>query len=51
MFIRGFRASWLQAIVPMLRGAGGPSHLPDGDNDTDPPDMQLKSIPNETHVR
>lgn len=50
IFIRGFRvARFSSKIIPRLRGAAGPSQLPDED-DPDP-DTQLNSIPDETHVR
>ena len=46
IFIRGFRVTRFSMILPRLRGAAGPSQLPDED-DTNP-DAQLKSIPDET---
>lgn len=37
-------------ILPRLRGAAGPSRLPDDEDDPNP-DAQLQSIPNEKRVR
>jgi hypothetical protein len=49
IFIRGFRVTRFPMILPRLRAAAGPAQLPDEDDPN--PDTQLKSIPDETHVR
>ena len=49
IFVRGFRVTRFLKIIPGIRGAAGPAHLPDEDDPN--PDAQLESIPNETRVR
>jgi len=48
IFVRGFRATRIAKILPMLRAAAGPVQVPSED-DLDA-DMQLISFPDDTQV-
>jgi len=49
IFVRGIRVTKISRILPWLRGGAGPPRIP-GDFEPDP-DTELRSIPEDTHVR